>query len=137
MISSNSSDSRTYIMLLQRARTEYQFIPFQLPDSEAYENNAAIASNCFQQSYLSTIPIDQAGLLIAAIPIEQFLPELSQYLKPQLLIEDLTNLLSGLYTDAEMALSGDWERTDAGFEAQLDAIDRFVDKYQIPIVDTH
>lgn len=123
-------------MLLQRARTGYQFIPFQLPDSEAYENNAAIASNCFQQSYLSTTPMDQAGLLIAAIPIEQFSPELSQYLKPQLLIEDLTNLLSGLYTDAEMALNGDWERTDEGFEAQLDAIDRFVDKYQIPIVDT-
>ena len=51
-------------------------------------------------------------------------------------LADLSELLSALYTDAELALNDDWDRSDAGFEAQLNAVDEFVEKYQIPIVDT-
>ena len=64
------SQSRTYVMMLQSPRTGFQFIPFHLPDH--YENNPAIVANLFQKDYLEKTSIDQAGLLTAAIPIEQF-----------------------------------------------------------------
>lgn len=70
------SDSRTYMMLMEGARTGYEFVPFQMPP--LLPNDPAIAANCFQQHYLSTVPIDQAGLLVAVIPIEQF-PNLNQF----------------------------------------------------------
>jgi hypothetical protein len=41
----------------------------------------------------------------------------------------MVSVLKTLKEDAEMALSGDWDRGDYGFEAQIILIDRTLDKY--------
>jgi hypothetical protein len=47
--------------------------------------------------------------------------------------EDLSNLLSTIYKDADMAINGEWDKSDDGFEAQQTLIDRFCDKYNITL----
>jgi hypothetical protein len=44
-------------------------------------------------------------------------------------IDEMVSVLKTLKEDAEMALSGDWDRGDHGFEAQIILIDRTLDKY--------
>ena len=38
-------------------------------------------------------------------------------------IKPLISTLNTLREDAEMALNGEWDKTDSGFEAQIDLID--------------
>jgi hypothetical protein len=37
--------------------------------------------------------------------------------------DEMVELLLAIKTDCEMALSGDWDKSDSGFQATLDAID--------------
>jgi len=48
---------------------------------------------------------------------------------------ELKELLSGLWTDANMALNDDWDRSDEGFEAQIELIEQFADKHGIQLTD--
>ena len=48
---------------------------------------------------------------------------------------ELKELLSGLWTDANMALDDDWDRSDEGFEAQIELIEQFADKHGIQLTD--
>ena len=50
--------------------------------------------------------------------------------------QELTELLSALWTDANMALDDDWDRSDSGLQAQIEAIEAFADKYSIEIEST-
>lgn len=47
---------------------------------------------------------------------------------PQQQIDSLLELISGLYNDAEMALNGEWDRSDGGFEAQQMDIEKAMKK---------
>jgi hypothetical protein len=53
----------------------------------------------------------------------------------QQFMEDLTNLLIGSCTDANMVLAGGWERCDEIFETQLELIGAFAKKYGINLGD--
>ncbi len=46
----------------------------------------------------------------------------------QKLLDELAELLTDLHFDAEMALSDDWERSDNGFQCQIDNIESFFPK---------
>jgi len=48
---------------------------------------------------------------------------------------ELKELLSGIWTDANMALDDDWDRSDEGFEAQIELIEQFADKHGIQLTD--
>jgi len=48
---------------------------------------------------------------------------------------ELKELLSGLWTDANMALNDDWDKSDEGFEAQIELIEQFADKHGIQLTD--
>ena len=50
--------------------------------------------------------------------------------------KDIAKLLSGLWTDANMALDDDWDRSDSGFKAQITLIEEFASKYDIDLTDT-
>lgn len=41
------------------------------------------------------------------------------------------SLLKTLKEDAELALSGDWDKSDSGFEAQITLIDRLLNKIEV------
>jgi hypothetical protein len=47
--------------------------------------------------------------------------------------EELTNLLATLRQDAWMALADHWDRTDEGFDAQVELIEDFAEKYKLGI----
>lgn len=48
-------------------------------------------------------------------------------------LEDLIVLLSSIYKDADMAINGEWDKCEEGFEAQQILIDRFCEKYNIEL----
>ena len=48
---------------------------------------------------------------------------------------ELKELLLGIWTDANMALNDDWDRSDEGFEAQIELIEQFADKHGIQLTD--
>ena len=47
------------------------------------------------------------------------------------IVQDLLTRLSSLRKDAEMALSDEWDRSDEGFQSQIDLIDGLVNQYQL------
>jgi len=49
--------------------------------------------------------------------------------------EDIQKLLSGLYTDALLALDDTWDRSDEGFKAQIQLIEKFGAEHDIEIID--
>lgn len=57
-------------------------------------------------------------------------------MQPADLTRQLSGLLSSLRTDAEMALDDRWDRSDDGFAAQVDQIEAFAARFQIPLYDT-
>lgn len=48
-------------------------------------------------------------------------------------LKDLIHLLSSIYKDADMAINGEWDKCEEGFEAQQILIDRFCEKYNIEL----
>jgi hypothetical protein len=50
--------------------------------------------------------------------------------------EDTEHLLSGILTDASMAIEDVWDRSDDGFQCQMELIYEFREKYQLDIMDT-
>lgn len=48
-------------------------------------------------------------------------------------VHSSTVLLSNIWADAHMALDDAWDRSDSGFEAQIDLIEEHTDKYDIEI----
>ena len=50
--------------------------------------------------------------------------------------EELTELLSCLWTDANMALRDEWDRSDSGFKAQIILIEYFTEKHNIILKNT-
>ena len=48
--------------------------------------------------------------------------------------QELSSLLSTIYTDAEMAINGEWDKSDEGFEVQQNLIKIFCYKHNIPLV---
>jgi len=50
--------------------------------------------------------------------------------------EELQNLLCELWSDANMALDDDWDRSNDGFQAQVENIEAFAAKYDITLTDT-
>ena len=49
--------------------------------------------------------------------------------------EDIKKLLTGIYTDACMALDDTWDRSDDGFTAQIQLIEDFATDHNIEIED--
>jgi len=62
------SPDRSYLCVTEATQSGFKFHQITLP--EQLENSTIIAANLFVQQYLAQIPLDQAGRLIAAIPIE-------------------------------------------------------------------
>lgn len=50
--------------------------------------------------------------------------------------DELRRLLSGLYTDALMALDDTWDRSDHGFKCQISLIEKFATEFDIELEDT-
>lgn len=48
--------------------------------------------------------------------------------------KEISELLSTLYKDAEMAINEEWDKSDSGFETQQHLITLFCYKYNIPLV---
>lgn len=49
---------------------------------------------------------------------------------------ELKELLSCLHTDARMALDDTWDRSNDGFECQIELIEDFAKKHDIDLNDT-
>jgi len=48
-------------------------------------------------------------------------------------LNDALAIIKNLHTDANMALKDDWDRTDSGFECQIEIIEDFCKKHKIDI----
>jgi len=62
------SQSRQYIIVLEH-RGVFQFEQVTVPEN--CKNTSAIATNLFHSQYLSKTPLNEAGIVLATIPIEQ------------------------------------------------------------------
>lgn len=72
---------------------------------------------------------EQIKDILVALAIEDRLPLDMTTLDSEVfekVFEPLLSTLSTLREDAEMALNGDWDKTDSGFEAQITLIDMVV-----------
>ena len=49
--------------------------------------------------------------------------------------EDIKKLLSGIYTDALLALDGTWDKSDDGFRTHVELIESFGAEHDIEIID--
>ena len=69
---------------------------------------------------------EQIKDILVALAVEDKLPMDMTTLDSEVfekVVEPLISTLNTLRNDAEMALSGEWDRTDSGFEAQIILID--------------
>ena len=57
--------------------------------------------------------------------------DLSQYVvKAANEFPEALSLIKSLWEDANMALDGDWDRSDEGFKAQIELIEKFLNKLE-------
>jgi hypothetical protein len=96
---------------------------FQTDNLEFAKSNLRVA----QQNFSSTkVRLVLVQTIVVESNDEDTLEEFTQA---------LSELLSSLCKNADMALNGEWDRSDEGFIDQIDQINEFCHKFNIPIYD--
>lgn len=108
----------------------------------AHANKLAKA-NFMQFDYDEDNPITDLLQAVLVIAFDNDLPdEIDRDMQPvydelkNIVPKDIQETLTCIWTDANMAIDDDWDRSDEGFQSQIDAIEDLSDKYSFELTDS-